>query len=316
MGNRAEPGGWSSVAGEEAAERVLEREQAAKMLVGARLRDLRKAAGLPQKVAADEIGASVPKISNIARGVYDQNRDDVVELLNLYGVRNPHEQRVILSILLGERLPQWWDGTDSPWQEYAAVGLEQTAELISVYAPDLVPPLLQTPEYAAEVARISTFPPLPEDAVRAQVDSLLRRQERLHSTGGPRLWAIIEAPALWRSIAGPDVQRRQLDALICAARRTNISIQINPMRARFTPVSRGRFAIYRYAPEDQPDLVVLGKPPDAFAVYERDEMNHYTALFDQLAVAAHGPARAAGMLTAIRDRLHEIDSADTPTTER
>ncbi|WP_171166539.1 helix-turn-helix transcriptional regulator [Streptomyces sp. I05A-00742] len=107
--------------------------------------------------------------------------------------------------------------------------LDAEAEAISLssYEPLLIPGLLQTEEYTR--ALISThWPPVEDDEVELRVARRLKRQEKLAAKPYALFSFIIYEAALRSGVAGREGMKRQLQHLLEAADRPNVSVQILP----------------------------------------------------------------------------------------
>ncbi|WP_329430148.1 helix-turn-helix domain-containing protein [Streptosporangium sp. NBC_01495] len=280
----------------------------ARQIVGARLRQLRLQCNLTAAEAGKAIRASESKISRMETGQRGFRRDDLRDLFTLYGITDPYQQEMLLSVAFGERKPDWWDSKELPLDAAVVMRLEQTADLIRTYQPFVVPPLLQTPEYAAAAYRMSRYP-TPPPHVERSVEQLLRRQKVLSGADRPVLWAVIEEPVLWRPIAGVDAHIRQLIALTASAQMKGVSIQVNPMGSRFMP-GYGPFTIFRSG-HSRPQMVAVHGERDE--VTERTVREEHAITFDRLSIAACERGDTTALLMRICDRIHVMD--DRPPSE-
>ena len=126
---------------------------ARRMVIGARLRQLREAKGISREQAGYTIRASESKISRMELGRVSFKERDVTDLLKLYGVDDPGEHERLLALAREANTPGWWhsygDVLSTWFQNY--LDLEQAAELIRTYEIQFVPGLLQTDAYARAV---------------------------------------------------------------------------------------------------------------------------------------------------------------------
>ncbi|GAA4203469.1 helix-turn-helix transcriptional regulator [Streptosporangium oxazolinicum] len=281
----------------------------ARQIVGARLRQLRLQCNLTAAEAGKAIRASESKISRMETGQRGFRRNDLRDLFTLYGITDPYQREMLLSVAFGERKPGWWDSEELPLDAAVVMRLEQTADLIRTYQPFVIPPLLQTPEYAAAAYRMSRYP-TPTPHVEKSVEQLLRRQKVLSGADRPVLWAVIEEPVLWRPIAGVDAQIRQLIALTASAQMKGVSIQVNPMGSRFMP-GYGPFTIFRSG-HGRPQMVAVHGERDEVA--ERSLREEHAITFDRLSIAARERGDTMALLMRICDRLHVMD--DRPLSEK
>ncbi|MFI7470554.1 helix-turn-helix domain-containing protein [Nonomuraea sp. NPDC049646] len=264
-----------------------------RQMVGTRLRRLRIHRNLRQEAAAHALGVSIAKISRMERGLTPFRREDLFTLLNLYGVTDPAQREILISVAVGERSPSWWDD-DIPLADTVQWALEHEARRIRVYQPRLVPDLLQIEEYARAVQMARRYPSPPSEAIEAAVKNLLRRQQARTVP----LWVVIDETVLWRPIGGDlAMHLRQLDAL-AAASTGDVTIQILPLCSPFLPVSEP-FTIFSL-PGKQ---VLTAHPYGGDRVVNLADAETYGLLWDQLIGVAHRRARTPEILAHIRSHL-------------
>ncbi|MBU6532920.1 helix-turn-helix domain-containing protein [Streptomyces sp. NPDC057245] len=104
------------------------------------------------------------------------------------------------------------------------------AEAVSMwqYSPSIVPGLLQTPEYAAELLRQGGQTGVELDK---QVAARMGRRERLLAEGGPQFRAILSETVLHSALRSPAEWRAQLRHLLVMGERPNICVQVVPWSA-------------------------------------------------------------------------------------
>ena len=102
-----------------------------RMQLGARLRALRRAAGLSREEAGHPIRASESKISRMELGRVGFKERDIADLLTLYGVHDHEERLRLLAFVTEANSPSWWhaygDVLDTWLQTY--LDFEEGAEL-------------------------------------------------------------------------------------------------------------------------------------------------------------------------------------------
>jgi transcriptional regulator with XRE-family HTH domain len=266
-------------------------------MVGARLRQLRLHHNLRQASAARAITASIAKISRMEAGIHPFRRQDLHNLLTLYGINDPYQQETVLSVALGHRDPGWWDEHDVPLAAAVLWSREQTADLVRVYQPFVIPELLRTEEYARAVYRAHHFTAPSTAAAEAHITNLRRRQQALRARG-TTLWFVIDEPVLWRPVGGDlDMHLRQLDALADASKALDVTIQIVPIASPYLPAAEP-FTIFR---ADEQLIALHRHAGDE--IVELCEREHYGILWDQLAGVSTRGAATPQLLASIRDRL-------------
>ncbi|MFD0076518.1 helix-turn-helix domain-containing protein [Streptomyces sp. NPDC127166] len=110
-----------------------------------------------------------------------------------------------------------------------AAKLEKEAVELHVYAVQAVPGLLQTEEYARAVFAM-WLPLLDEATIEERVAARLERQAIFSRMPMPTISFVIEDSMLGRPLGGREVMRGQLEQILLAAQRRNVSIQVMPTR--------------------------------------------------------------------------------------
>jgi len=100
---------------------------------------------------------------------------------------------------------------------------EAEAIAVSSYQPLLIPGLLQTKEYA-DVLIGEHLPPLDDETIEARVAARLERQSLLDKQ--TRAFSFVIGEAALRPIAGAEAHKRQLQRLLEAGERRNVTIQV------------------------------------------------------------------------------------------
>jgi len=274
-----------------------------RMLLGARLRRLRQAAGVTRDSAGSAIRASGSKISRLELGRTGFKQRDVSELLTLYGVGDDAERAVLLSLARQANTAGWWQSYSEvlPAWFVPYLGLEQAASLIRSYDVQFIPGLLQTPDYAQAVARLADG--VSEADAEQLVALRMRRQQVLHRDRAPHLWVVIDETALRRPIGGRAVMLAQVDHLIRMSRRGNVTVQVMPFSAGGHAGVGGPMVLLRFPEGLLPDLVYqeqldsavyLNKPADTVPNWD---------ILNSLATEALPPERSVAMLRRLADLI-------------
>ncbi len=271
--------------------------------LGGTLRRLREQAGIDRETAGEAIRASVAKISRMELGRVGFKIRDVADLLTRYGVTDPAVRAELLDLARRANEPGWWhrytDLLPSWYETY--LGLEQAASVIRSFDLQFVPGLLQTPEYARAVTRLTHTRP---ERVERRVELRMRRQAVLTQPSPPRLWAVIDESALRRSVADdPGVLRAQLTRLLELDERPNVSLQVVPLSRGGHATAGGTFTILRFAQHDLPDVVYLEQLTSALYLDKPSDTDHYAMVMDRLVTRLEPPSRTAAILDRIRRQI-------------
>lgn len=217
------------------------------------LQQLRDAAGLSQETAASRLGWSQGKVGHLEKGRNKPSERDVGLLLNLYGAGAADRATLLVLAREAERRGWWTDYSDLI--DGAYVPLEDEASIIHDWAPQVIPGLIQTQDYAREI--FTAFGPSAgdEQSIERRLKVRMLRQTLLtRAQNPPSLRIILDEAVLERPIGSPDIMRDQLYRLRSEARRPNVSIRILPKAAGTHPGLEGSLIILRFPDPEDPDV--------------------------------------------------------------
>lgn len=233
------------------------------------------------------MGWKAPKLSKIESAHQAIRPADVGAVLTVYGVNDPTVRTALENLARDAGKKGWWQtysGVASP--AYADhISLEADAEAIHVWAPLLVPGLLQTAAYARETITGATTSRTVEE-VTALVEVRMARQAVLSRPDeAPELWAIIHEAALHQRFAvRPATMRDQLRRLREACEMPNVTVQVMPLDSTPHPGLVGGYALTHF-PQPMPTVVLLENLSGATYV-EGDDAAPFTKAFDRIRAAA------------------------------
>lgn len=203
--------------------------QQARETLGARLKDLRKDAGLTGRALAHAAGWHEAKVSKIEHGRQNPSEDDLRAWSRLCGCEDQLGD-LIASVRSVEAMYVEWRRMQRSGLrrlQEAAVPLYERTNLFRVYDPTLIPGLFQTSAYAsALMSRIIEFRNIPNDLDEA-VAARIERQRVLYS-GDRRFLAVIEEQALRTRVGDTDVMAGQLDRLMTVMSLQRVSLGVIP----------------------------------------------------------------------------------------
>ncbi|MFG1905825.1 helix-turn-helix domain-containing protein [Kribbella sp. NPDC048928] len=274
---------------------------ALRIVLGGHLRRMRVAAGISRSDAGWEIRSSESKISRMELGRVGLRERDVSDLLTLYGLDDEEERERLLGLAREANNPGWWhrfgDVLPSWFQSY--IDLEGTAELIRLYDLQLIPGLLQTPEYTRAVVQLGRGS-VPTEEVERRIALRLQRQEALTRPEPIRPWAVVDEAALRRPVGGVTCIVEQLDHLIKISEMPNVTLQVAPFGLGGHAAQAGAFTILRFREPDLPDKVYIEHLTSALYLDTPEELDQYTAAMEALCVAAPQPAKSRDFIMNIR----------------
>jgi transcriptional regulator with XRE-family HTH domain len=269
--------------------------------LGAELRRARDEAGLTIERVAKTLECSESKVSRIENGQVGASPRDVRDMLELYGV--PAQQREALIQLAREaRHKGWWHAYGDVPVVPAYVGLENTVTAFRMYAPLLVPGLLQTRAYATAVIR-TLRQDLDAEQLERWVELRMNRQQLLSRDDSPTLWAILDEAVLRRPVGGPGVMKEQLQVLGQAATRPNVTLQVLPFASGEHAGMEGGFTIFGFSQSAASDVVHLDNTTGDLYLENPGEIEQYNQVFDRLRSAALDPADSIAFLDRLAGQL-------------
>lgn len=275
-----------------------------RMLLGARLRRLRQAAGITRDNAGQAIRSSGSKISRLELGRTGFKQRDVSDLLTLYGVSDDDAERAILLGLARQANDAgWWHGYSdvlSAWFE-PYLGLEQAASIIRSYEVAFIPGLLQTPEYARAVIRLMDG--VSEAEADQRVALRLQRQQLLHRPNPPRLWVVIDETALRRPIGGRAAMLEQVDHLVQMSRLSTVTVQVMPFSAGGHAAAGGQVTMLRFPEELLPDVVYQEQMDSAVYLNKPADTVHHWNVLNRVATEALPPDASVAKLRRLADLI-------------
>lgn len=257
-------------------------------LLGIELRSLRERAGATAEGTAERMGWHPSKMTRIEAGRSGLRAHEVRALLSLYGVTDETAISALEGLAREGKRRTWWQPyNDVLSRQYMSLlAFEAEAASIRNYELALIPGLLQTPDYARAITR-DLWPDATPDEVNALVDVRLQRQTKALSREEPlELWAIVDEAALRRRVGGGRAMSRQLQALIEATERSNITLQILPFNDGGHVGLLGSFVILQFPIRSDLDVVyVEGQGTTVYLEREEDRAT-YERAFNLLRAAA------------------------------
>lgn len=264
------------------------------------LREHRERAELDRATVSARLGWSPAKIGHLETGRNKPSPEDVGLLLDIYGVSTPERDGLVVLACEAERRGWWTDYVDLFGGPYVA--LEDEAEWIGEWAPQVIPGLLQTPEYAVEVIQANRPDADPVDMER-RLRARANRQLVLTRKKNPvRLDVIIDQPVLERDIGGRDVMRDQLYRLRAEAERPNVVIQVLPTATGTHAGLDGQVILLRSPEPDDPLIAYAEGYFGAVCLENPHQVRVCMVAFDRIREAALDPEQSAAMIEAAAKR--------------
>ncbi|MET8283460.1 helix-turn-helix transcriptional regulator [Micromonospora sp. NPDC005174] len=276
--------------------------------LGRLLRQSRERAGIGLEAAASDLEWSRAKMYRIESGQTPMRALDVEQMCRLYGASDEMTE-VLVSLAreskskgwyhaYGEIIPRWFE---------LYVGLESAACRIRTYEHALVPGLLQTPTYTAEVIR--TRQGVSDDEV-AKVVGLRTERQRLLTRkrpAAPALDVIIEEAVLHRRVRG---MAEQIERLIAAGASPSVSVRLVPLGEGLSRAAiAGSFVMLDFptsgARSAEPTTVYKEGLSGALYLDRLEEVIEYAEVWNGLTARALSADDSCRLMREIKERHHD-----------
>jgi hypothetical protein len=269
-------------------------EQAQRAL-GARLREIRKDAGLSGRALAAATGQHFTRVSKIENGVQPPSDNDIREWC-----RTCAAESQILDLIATAR------AVESAYLEFrrqARAGMRRVlgahtttryerTSVFRIYEHNVIPGLFQTAAYCAAMLSFwIEFLEIPND-IDAAVAARMERQRVLFQRE-KQFAVVLEEQALRTWFGTAEVQEQQLDRLLEMMSMPTVSLGIIPLMAERTAIPSAGYWIFDNS------LVALETPTASVEVTRPQEIELYARMFEHLqAAASYGPAARALIIKA------------------
>lgn len=272
-----------------------------------RLVELRDAAGMSQvEVAGSVQGISKPKLQYLELAKRPLQDNDLLTLLRLFEVpRREHDKWLELAqAARAKGRYDHYDEADLPDEAKLAADYEWGARRIRLFTGQIVPALLQTPEYASTLVAVHRVGRSREEVAKAVEVRLMRQQILNHPDDPVEYHAIVDQAALERTAFGIQGAAEQLQHLIDVVQsQDNVTFQVVPWEAGHYKAQVGGFTLMDFGLPRHPGLLQL-EPGllDPVHVDNRHEIYQHSQAFDEAAEVALSAKETLGLLHTVAEK--------------
>jgi transcriptional regulator with XRE-family HTH domain len=270
--------------------------------LAAELRRLRERAGFTGEEVSHQLGWSGSKLSRIERHHIGVKQDDLRKLLDLYGVDEGYREE-LLALASESRqkgLPQRAAARFPQVATYAYA--EAEAESVWNWEPQVVPGLLQTPEYARAVAQLwPRMFPGPETETDRRVEARLLRQQVLTRDPPLHLSVVMDESVLQRRFGDHTVMRQQLEHLTRAAELPNVEVRVFPLDRDHPPLPIAAFSYMRFLrihAVPRRDMVSVEHLEGDSDLEDEEQTYKYRVAFEYLMRWSQAPEQSLSLIAA------------------
>lgn len=269
-------------------------------MLGIRLRDLRKDAGLSGRELAAATSQHYTRVSKIENGVQAPTDHDIRQWCHICAADDQAPDliatlRAVESAYLEFRR-QSRAGMKRVLGTHTLKRYEQT-KVFRIYEHNVIPGLFQTSEYSAAMLSFwIKFLGTPNDTHDAVAIRIQRQQVLYH--GGKRFVALLEEQALRTWFGTAQTQAGQLGRLLELMSLPNISLGIIPLMTQRLAVGSAGFWIF------DDTLVALETPTASIEVTQPQEIQLYARMFESLKTTALYGRHARNLIITVLNELN------------
>lgn len=263
---------------------------------------MREHAGLGIQEAADLLGVGRSLVTNMELARFGVSEERVRTLAANYNC--PDDAYVdALAAMTGERKSGWWE----EYRGTLAVGgldlaeLEHHAQSLHVVQIMHIPGLLQTENYARAVLG-EAVPGWSPAELRRRLSHRLRRRDVLDRDDPPACTFIIHEAALHTRFGDRDVLVAQLNHLLDASERKNITVRTIPLDSGGFPVA-GVSLTYATGPVPQLDTVQLDTAYGSAFLDAESQLANHRGILNRTAKVALSAKESRDFIRGIAQRI-------------
>jgi hypothetical protein len=238
---------------------------------------------------------SASKLSKIENGKVLANVTDVDLVLTALGVSEAAKADFLAAAREAATEATAWRvlRRTGAWKRQRAIqAIEGQTTVLRLFQGQLVPGLLQTPEYVSAVFGLP--PVLPEEARVRTMGARLARQAVLYEAGRSFHFVVCEHVLRWL-VCEPVVMALQLDRLLAVSRLPNVSLGVLPLAARMPDFPMTCFSLF----DDR--LVLVETFHAEVATRDPQDVRLYRDVFERFDAAAVYGEDMRALVESIRD---------------
>lgn len=262
--------------------------------LGQDLRRLRERAKLGSLEVAEQLGWDRSKVSRIENAKVFVTPTDVEAMLELYGADTPTKTSLIKLATEATKRGWWTAYGDVFGSSY--VDMEDLAVEIDDWETQVVPGLLQTPEYARQAIR-SAFPEASDEDVERRLRARMARKPLLFREKPPTLHAILDEAVFRRMQSNRDVFDGQVKSLLDAP--PHVTVQVLPFSAGWTAGTEGPCVVLKFEKRLSPPKAYVDSAGGDVYIESVEGVQRCTFVFDAVSKAAMSPEETAKWLGAL-----------------
>lgn len=264
------------------------------------LREVREKAGLTATELARRLGWPLTTISRIENGRRTSSTTDVVQYAAMCGVKMPEIPPLLEFARLAERKQGYYLSDrriDGSLQ--SLIFHESAAECVIGYEPQVIPGLLQVPDYAQ--ALVSTVQSdIGAERVAGAVRTRMERRRILSVPNPAQFTFYIHEQALRFQVGTDATMHEQMLHLVLITALDNVAIRVVPSAARQRSAFGGGFQLMEF-PDLRPIVSVDSLRLGGLILEDRDYVASYQKLVPMVADVAMDEGQSREYVASLAD---------------
>ncbi|MCW2904265.1 MAG: transcriptional regulator, family [Streptosporangiaceae bacterium] len=248
------------------------------------VRRYRLEAGLSQPQLGKIMGCAKQTVNNVEAGLRPPTEWQCRELDKHFATKG-HFHRILTYARLNHD-PDWF-------RQYTAY--EARASMLKIYEGQLVPGLLQTPDYARVCLLAGRIPDLD-----AAVAARMARQEILTGRDAAETWVLIDEAVLHRRVGGADIMRAQLARLVEIADVPHVTIRVIPWSAGAHQGMDGAFKVITVR---EGDVAFVEAPNGGRLILPGSEVRAFAVRYDRIGAKALPEDSSRSLLARLMESM-------------
>jgi transcriptional regulator with XRE-family HTH domain len=266
--------------------------------LGARLRELRKDAGLSGRALAAATGQHFTRVSKIEHGIQNPSDKDIRDWCRACKAKDQIPDLIATTRAVASAYVEFRRQARAGMKRVVGphtVDLYDQTSLFRIYEHNVIPGLFQTADYAAAMLSFWIDFLGTSNDLEAAVAARMERQHVIYQRH-KQFAVVLEEQALRTWFGAAEIQAGQLDRLLAVMSLPAVSLGIIPMMKQRDAVGSAGFWMFDKA------MVALETPTASIEVTRPREIALYASMFEHLRSAAvYGPAARALITKALKE---------------
>jgi hypothetical protein len=233
---------------------------------------------------AAELGCGEGKVRHMENGRNVPSKPDLTVMIALY-YATPEQHEHLEELRQAASNRGWWSAYRLPSWLHNYVGLEADATLIRDFEVELIPGLLQIPEYARDVHTLGGPKLLDPDDVERKVAARLRRQDLLTGDNAVTHHTVISEAAFHR-LKETKYAETQYRHLLEMAARPNITVVVLPFSKRLHQSMAGGFILLDFPSDVSSPVAYYDHVTGGQLIHEPGEVSRLSEVYEDLTTLA------------------------------